>query len=457
MEESIAKTISDFVAKLNYKNLPEPVVTDAKKRIIDTVGCAISAIGGEDSSILIRTMDDFGKDGYSTVIGSSLKKSSHVASLINSFLSHSLEMDDSLPAVGHIGAIVIPTALALGEELGSSGSEIITAIVAGYEVTSRLGRINLTGHIQNKGFHPTGINGVLGASATAARLMSLSIEQTTNALGIAAGFSSGLLEAVNDGSWTKRLNPGMASYNGIFSAKLAKNGFQAPKKIFEGRLGFFNAYAGKIPTLDDIKVGLGERFLITESKFKPFASCKIIHPAIDATLSIIRENKIDPHNVKEIVVRLQSNGIPLVSDETKKKPDNQVQAQFSTFYMVAYTLTNRGPPMLSAIERTSFTRSEILDLADRVKVISDPDLDAEATTESLNRVSIVDIMLEDGRKFSHRSSDNFDSLSMGGVIEKFNSITSRVIDMDQRRILLENFQNLEKYERLNDIMGLLPH
>jgi len=458
MGPSITERLAEFIYYFDNMQLSSEVYEEAKKRIIDTIGCAIAAkhamkhdnIATRLTSLL-RTIFT---DGSSTLIGESKKGSSLSASIFNSFLSHSLELDDSLPGVGHIGSVVVPVAFAVGEEMHSSGEELLRSVVLGYEIFSRIGSYNLKGHIQNRGFHPTGINGVFGAAAVASKLRRLNKEEITNALGLAGGFSSGLLEAVNDGSWSKRLNPGIAAFNGILATYLAENQFPGPRTILEGRLGFYNAYAGTNENSEEILKGLGKDMMIFKSKFKPYASCKIIHPAIDAILRLLSDNTFEASDIENVVVHMQSNGIPLVGSTDKRRPKNQVQAQFSLYYMVAYTILNRRPPLLEAIREDSFKDEKILALAEKVQIFEDKQIEPREDNSDLNRVSIVDLKLRDGRVITMKSRDNFDSMSMQEVIQKFYSITAGAISNEAAENFIESIMNIEKKKDITKILEI---
>lgn len=454
MKHSLSEKLAKFIQNFDSIKLPQEVYFETKKRIIDTVGCAISAKHLCNTLSLEYTIEKIFSKGDSTLIGKEEKGSAMSAALYNAFLAHSLELDDSLPAVGHIGAVIIPVAFAVGEETRSTGEELIRSIVLGYEIFSRIGNYSLRGHLQNRGFHPTGINGVFGATATASYLRRLNSEKITNALGLAGGFSSGLLEAVNDGSSSKRLNPGMAAMNGIMATYLAENGFSGPRTILEGRLGFYNAYVGTAKESDEILKSLGKEFLITRSKFKPFASCKIIHPAIDTILSMLDGHDFQVQDINDITVHMQHNGMPLVASLDKKHPTNQVQAQFSIYYMVAYTLIHKRPPLLDSISESSYHEHEVLEMADKVQVIEDSELEPKGDNSDLNRRCIIDIRFKNGTKISKTSKDDFDSMSIGDVLEKFHSITSGALSPEESKEFLDKMLNIEKSKNLGKILEL---
>ena len=184
-----------------------------------------------------------GGQGRASLIGVERATSAVWAALANGTAAHAIEMDDvTTESSLHPGVAVIPAALALAEELDSSPTALLEAVVAGYEVTMRVGNALNPASAYARGFHPTGVAGTFGAAMAACRLLGLDVERSTHALGIAGTLTSGSLEYLSDGAWTKRLNPGWAGHAGITAALLARAGFTGPASVFEGRLGVLHAF-----------------------------------------------------------------------------------------------------------------------------------------------------------------------------------------------------------------------
>jgi len=170
-----------------------------------------------------------------TIIGSSVKVPMANAALVNGAVSHVVELDDGHRiAKGHPGVTVISAALAVAESLGATGKELITAVVAGYDIFVRVASSINPSHL-NKGYHTTGTCGTLAAAAAASSLLKLGEIQTANALGLAGIQASGLLEVTIDGQMAKVLNAGKAAYGGVLAALLAKENAEGPKSVIEGK------------------------------------------------------------------------------------------------------------------------------------------------------------------------------------------------------------------------------
>lgn len=214
------------------------------------------------------------------------------AALANGAFSHALDMDDLHNAsIIHLGTVVVPAALAVAEQIGASGKQLITAIAAGYEIGARVGEaVNPDSYFF---WHTTGTAGTFGAAAAAAKLLTLDAEQTAHCLGSAGSQAAGLWEFLQEGAMSKTLHAGKAAFNGIFAAFLAKEGFTGATKILEGEKGFCLAMTSKAK-LNKLTEGLGQgKYKIDENAFKPYAACKHCHASINAVQLIGRDYNLD--------------------------------------------------------------------------------------------------------------------------------------------------------------------
>src|SRR5207302_4879023 len=221
--------------------------------------------------------------GVASIIGGKASAQAVWAALANGTAAHAVELDDvTTESSLHPGVAVIPPALALAEELGVAPASMLEAIVAGYEVTMRVGNALNPASAYARGFHPTGVAGAFGATAAAGRMLGLSPDQLSSALGIAGTLASGSLEYLAGGAWTKRLNPGWAGHAGITAARLAQAGFTGPVTVFEGRLGVLHAYSDA-PIAERLLCDLGDlqSLQVMRVSIKPYACCRYNHGLID--------------------------------------------------------------------------------------------------------------------------------------------------------------------------------
>ncbi len=241
------RTLVHFCHGLHSKDLSNDVTDRVKYLLLDYLGVAIAGSATESSQPIQRMLARRMPTGPCTVMGTLTQTSPEFAALANAAAAHSVELDDTHQAGSiHPGVVIFSTAIALSEiHPEIDFAQFISAVVAGYEVATRLAMAVQPKYHYALGFHPTSTCGVFGAAVTAAKLLRLSEEQMLSAVGIAGSMAAGSLEFLADGTWTKRLHPGLAAQNGILAANLAAEGFKGPATILEGRDGFLSGYSQK--------------------------------------------------------------------------------------------------------------------------------------------------------------------------------------------------------------------
>src|SRR5437764_1410396 len=232
-------TLAAYIHDLSFDKIPHEVLERAKVLTLDFLGSAIRARrDAESTPSLLKMLEALALDGKgdSTVFGDAKTWTPAVAALLNGALGHSLDFDDThADSSLHASAPVVPAAFAVGEMVGASGKEVLTAIVAGYEVCCRLGNaLDPTSHYA-RGFHPTATAGTFGAAAAAGKLLELSDEQLISAFGVSGSQAAGSLQFLVNGAWNKRFQVGAAAMNGVVAATLARNEFLGASESVEGK------------------------------------------------------------------------------------------------------------------------------------------------------------------------------------------------------------------------------
>jgi 2-methylcitrate dehydratase PrpD len=335
-------TLAGYVAELKYDDIPPEVLDRAKVLTLDFLGSAIRGRReAESTPSVLKMLAALKLDatGEATVFGDSRTWTPAVAALLNGTMGHSLDFDDThADSSLHPSAPVVPAAFAVGEMVGASGREVLTAIVAGYEVCCRLGNaLDPTSHYQ-RGFHPTATAGTYGAAAAAAKLLGLSEQQIVYAFGVSGSQAAGSLQFLVNGAWNKRYQVGAAAMNGIIAATLAKNDFVGATESVEGKHGLLVGYSDT-PHPDKAVAGLGTSYETMKIGIKPYPSCRYTHAAIDALIAMRREHNLTPDQIKRVEIGLHRNGITLTGDAaTKRHPSSIVGGQFSMFFTGAVAL-----------------------------------------------------------------------------------------------------------------------
>lgn len=338
----ITAELSAFCAGLTIEALPPEVSERARFLVLDLVGNIVRARhDAESTGPLLAAARALGMaSGNSGVFGDSARYTPAGAALLNGALGHSLDFDDTHAAGSlHPGCPVISAAMAAGEMSGAAGADVLVGIVAGYDVACRLALALPAGEHYARGFHPTATCGVFGAAAAAGRVFGLDADGIASALGIALSQSSGSLQFLANGAWTKRFQVGWSGMAGLVAATLAREGFKGAAEALEGTHGFLRAYA---PSPDPARAvrDLGIVFELMQTAVKPYPSCRYGHAGIDAALALRAEHGIDPTGIERVVLGLPDAGMRLIGAPAAQKADPQsvVDAQFSGPFVIAAAL-----------------------------------------------------------------------------------------------------------------------
>jgi 2-methylcitrate dehydratase PrpD len=415
-----AARIGEFVAGLRYAQLPEPVLAATELHMLDALGCGLAAAALGEASHVVAAADEIDGSGPATAIGMTHTLPSTEAALVNGVLCHALDFDDTHePSVVHVSAAVTPAALAEGQQHSADPHTVLVAIIAGNEVSTRIGAA-AGGLFHARGFHASGVCGVFGATAAAARVRRLDAEHTAHALGIAGSMASGLLEFLADGADTKRLHPGWAAHAGITAARLAAHGATGPATVFEGRRGLYAAYlhgcetdlAGQLATL-------GREWNTPTIAYKPYPACHYTHAPMDALAAILAEHPLSPEDIEQVTGFTDQTGVGLVAEpaEDKLRPRTPYDAKFSLPYCLASMIV-RGRVEVAAFTPSAIAEPGVLELTPKVGYET---VTLSETPDSFGGGARV--RTTDGRTFEkmlryQRGSTQY-PMSEGDVLEKY--------------------------------------
>lgn len=335
MLEGLTVKFAELVYAMKYEDIPDDVIKKAKLIIRDGLGNQIAASAISDPARkVIEMVKEWGGKPESTVMGYGFRVPTPMAAMCNAMLGHGVELDDAHGSgLIKAGSVMVPSLLALAEANDKSGKEVITALIAGYEVAIRLAKAINPGHRQ-RGFHTTGTVSAIGVAAAGAKLLGCDINGIASAIGLGAMQSAGIQSYLDDPCMAKPFSPGKAAFNGAMAAIMASRGFTGPKKALEGREGFLNGYCDAI-RVSDLLDGLGEKFVIMEVGFKPHAACRYSHGPIDLAQQFFHEDKVRLEDVQSIRVNMCELSIRQAS---KPKPPNLNAAMGSTQFSVSLAL-----------------------------------------------------------------------------------------------------------------------
>lgn len=440
-----AEVLARFCAEACvWERLPREVRERSKELLLDLLGVALRGSAEPSSHPAQRLALEQGAGG-ATLIGAGACAGAAWAALANGTAAHAIEMDDvTTESSLHPGVAVIPAALAVAEERGSSPSALLEALVAGYEVTMRVGNAVNPASAYARGFHPTGVAGGFGAAIAAGKLMGLDAEGLTRALGIAGSMVSGSLEYLSDGSWTKRLNAGWACHVGIVAAELARGGFGGPPSILDGRLGALRMFSDE-PYPERLLADLGQPFQALKVSFKPYACCRYNHGLIDGVLRLRSEHGLSPADVEHVRLGVLSAGALLVAEpiEQKRAPRNVVDAQFSAPFAAAVALA-QGAAGFGEYTQRNVDDAEIRSLMAATDCFRDSALDAVYPSQWPAR---VELQLRNGRQLTaevpYATGEPENPVSREALVAKFTSLTAHRLSPDEAHSLAERILHLE--------------
>lgn len=371
--------LAEFIASTTYARLPEFVVRESKRCILDFLGVALGAVGTAAPNIALEEVRAAGGNPQATVLGYGDRVAVAQAALVDGILSHVLDFDDThVVTILHGSAPTLSAALPLGEWRGASGRDLILAHALGFEAGARVSLAVWPDHY-DVGWHMTGTAGTICAAAAVASLLGLGADRTVHALGLAATQAAGHREQF--GAMAKSFHAGKAAANGVLAAQLAARGYTAAPESLEGRRGLFHVMSARSDP-EAVTRELGERWEIARNGFKPFACGVVTHPAIDVARRL-RERGVAADEIERIDLRVH----PLVLELCGKRDvATGLEGKFSVSYCVAVMLLE------GAARHRQFTddlaaRTDVRELARKVHAVADAGM---ASTEAVGVCALGD-------------------------------------------------------------------
>jgi 2-methylcitrate dehydratase PrpD len=453
---TLARQIADRIHALQIEDVSPVARSWVRSAFVDTVGCTLAGMAEAAPHILLRVPGVAESPGPALVFATNRRTSVLDAALVNGTASHALDYDDVAGILGgHPSAMLVPPLIALGESLGSSGSELVLAYVVGFETMCRIAR-GVHFHHYDKGWHPTATLGIFGTVAAAARLLRLPADRTAIALGMAASFASGL--KANFGTMTKPLHVGHASRNGLFAALMAQQGFVANDGAFEHRQGFLEVFNGA-GTYDATKI-LADWYAPVECEgggdpgLKPYPCCGSTHASVGLAIELARQHDLSPERIARVEAMPHQRRLPHTDNPD---PTTPLGAKFSIQYCVARALSDRAVT-LAHFEGDAHHDPAIRDLMRRVTARPHPDMPADSP---LQWGAEVVVTTTDGQRFSARL-DDYPSRGPAGkpmtqeeLWTKFSDCAARSLPLAQVRPLFDKLLEVDSLDSVATLTRLM--
>jgi 2-methylcitrate dehydratase len=453
-KETVTAKVSRWAAGVEYKHLSQDAVYQAKRFLLDSVGCALGGYQQHDVKIALDVLDEIAGRGPATVIGTGNKIDVVSASLANALMIRCMDYNDIYwkQDPSHPSDI-FPAALACCERAKSDGKELIVGLVLGHEFEMRFCEAAFPG-IRERGWHHATLTAFV-SPIVAGRALHLDWEQIQHAIGISASRHA-TLGAVTAGKLTMMKNTvdPMATQSGVLAALMAEKGYTGPEHVVDGKEGLIHCF-GPDWKLDLLTDGLGESWRITQCGMKAFPTEALTHTPISATLDLVKQNDLKPDQVQQVQIRSLARAADILSDPSKYDPRSKETADHSLPYVIAAALVDRQ------VTPAQFTMEKIMDPAIRaqlkkIEVVADPEI--EKVFPALQRV-IVNITTKDGRTFTQQldypKGDPRNPLADAEIEEKFAALAEGVLSKSAQQKLKDAIWNLEKVGSVSKLMGMM--
>jgi 2-methylcitrate dehydratase PrpD len=456
--ETASQRLARWIVALRYEDLTPNALFHAKRCVLDTLGVQLRgstlpwvqpvyayarAIGGNDAA----TITYYGERVHAPY-----------AAYVNSAFSYSCELQHhGSPESAHVGVIVVPVVQALGELLGASGKDMITAMVAGYEAQGRLGAAiyqpEFPRHHNSKErhFHLQGMMAVFGATAAAGKLLGLNEDQQAHAFGIAGSHASGLLEYDEAGGEVKRIHGAIGARSGMQAAMLAKAGLTGPATVFEGRHGYFAAFGGAKPSRPEtLFTEFANPYCITRCRYRIYPTIGTCHSPIDIIGDLLKQHPFHHTDVQSVRVGLYERGLMHVG--SIKRPHDVISAQASLAYSVGAKLVKGSNNLEMYLNPELWRDPEILAIADKVEgyAVAKPDLP---------RYTHVEIKLKNGKVLAgealHTRGSEKVPFSDEIMADKFRTLAQVVLPRERVEAIMQTVNRLETLGSVAELVPLL--
>ena len=440
--------LSRFVCDTRLEDLEPSTVTAAKTVVLDTLGAMLAGSRLPENEKLAQLAAKTGGQGPATLLGQPGSATAVFAALSNATAGVALEMDEgNRLGGGHAAIHVLPAALAVAEERGASGREFLESVIAGYEVTSRIG----TGTKVKKTVHSHGTWGTIGSAVATAKLMGFDPDQTTQAINIAASMSPANTWApCMEGATVRNLYPGRSGFQGIMAAQLTLCGFTG---LEDGPSDIYNNILGESFDAEAVvqELGVPGAYRIQRNYFKLHACCLYNHPVLDGVQTLLGREGFGAGDVERIRVETPA----IAATMTDPEPANMLAAKFSLPYAVATAVVHNSTD-ITAFYPGRLEDPETLALARRVDVVTDPEMDLRRYDYPAAKVAIL---LKDGRTLTEdvtaHHGDTQNPASREELVGKFNFLAQDVLGEGGAARVVETVGYLDALENIRELTRLL--
>jgi 2-methylcitrate dehydratase len=451
---NVTLTMAQWAASLTYEDLPAEVVTEVKRYLMDSVGCALGGAQQHDVHLARTVLTEIAGSGDATVLVTGEKMDPVSASLLNALMIRVMDYNDIYwkQDPSHPSDL-IPAAMAAAERAGGSARDLILGIALAYEFEQRICEASFPG-VREIGWHHATLTAAV-SPIVAGRMLGLNAEQIQHAIGISASrhCSTGSVTAGKLTMMKNTVDP-LATQSGVLAALLAEQGYTGPEHVLDGKEGFSHVFDSewKFNILTD---GLGESWRILQCGMKFFPTEALTHAPISATLDLVIDNDLAPEEVETVTIYSLARAADILADPSKYDPRSKETADHSLPYVIAAAVAERQVTPLQ------FTDAKIMDPTiraqlNKVKVIADPEI--EAVFPELQRVKVI-IRTTDGRELEKQldypKGDPRNPLTDAEIAGKFAALAEGIATPHDVQRIQAAIECAEEFDDVRELMGEL--
>ena len=452
---SLSGKMAQWALDLKFEDIPEVSVWEAKRFLLDSMGCALAAVKNEDMEAMFRFTEKLGGTPEASVIGRDFKTNASNAALMNCLLTRAMDYNDIYweEDPSHPSDL-IGAALAAGEVNGKNGKEVLEAIVVNYELMLRWCHAAHPG-VREIGWHHASLVQFV-SPVVAGKLYDLDLDQMIAAVGISSS-SHFTLGGVVAGHLTNMKNTAapLASQAGVIAALIAREGYSGPVEVFEGKEGVFEVIDSVEWRPDWALKDLGKDFMITKCAYKAFPTEALTHQPISAALQVCQEGNLTAEDISEILVETTVRGADILSDPSKFKPRTKETADHSLPYVVAAAVAD-GNVLPSSFSDEKLKDPRIWALLGKIKVVADPEIDAMFPGVKRARVTITN---NEGQSFTaqvdNAKGSPLNPMSDEEIISKFRANAGLILSKEQQDKVIDLTWRFDELEEIVSYMELL--
>ena len=452
---SLSGKMAQWALDLKFEDIPEESIWEAKRFLLDSMGCALAAVKNEDMEAMYRFTAKLGGTPEASVIGREYKTNASNAALMNCLLTRAMDYNDIYweEDPSHPSDL-IGAALASGEVNGKNGKEVLEAIIINYELMLRWCHAAHPG-VREIGWHHASLVQFV-SPVVAGKLYDLDLEQMVAAVGISSS-SHFTLGGVVAGHLTNMKNTAapLASQAGVIAAMIAREGYSGPVEVFEGKEGVFEVINSVEWRPEWVLKDLGKDFMITKCAYKAFPTEALTHQPISAAMQVCQEQNLTAEDITDILVETTVRGADILSDPSKFKPKTKETADHSLPYVIAAAVAD-GYVLPSSFSDEKLKDPRIWDLLGKIEVVADPEIDAMFPGVKRARVTIMN---NDGKSYTaqvdNAKGSPLNPMSDEEIISKFRANAGAVLSKEQQDKVIDLTWRFDELENISEYMGLL--